>query len=183
MEQEMAAAMSAGYRVLEEDPADQLDFQDSSSFRDDEGYPNPRIQSAGSHGGSIMRFSKERACTKRSAVLLLCVVLLAIFVIAVIASLARPQCMPPLQKPSVEVEATEETKTKSYSVATTPAATKEPTATVISGTTKSPAIATNGELFPWTDIRLPETTKPVHYELDMVTNLSNFKVSIATKSH
>ncbi|XP_071788649.1 endoplasmic reticulum aminopeptidase 1-like [Asterias amurensis] len=177
MEQEMAAAMSAGYRVLEEDPADQLDFQDSSSFRDDEGYLNPRIQSAGSHGGRIMRFSKERACTKRSAVLLLCVVLLAIFVIAVIASLARPQCMPPLQKPSVKVEATEETKTTSYSVATTSAATKEPTATVISVTTKSPAIATNGELFPWTDIRLPETTKPVHYELDMVTNLSNFKVT------
>ncbi|RWS30597.1 endoplasmic reticulum aminopeptidase 2-like isoform X3 [Leptotrombidium deliense] len=35
-------------------------------------------------------------------------------------------------------------------------------------------IATNGEAFPWTDIRLPNFIKPVHYDLFMHPNLTSF---------
>ncbi|CAG2105108.1 unnamed protein product, partial [Medioppia subpectinata] len=43
-----------------------------------------------------------------------------------------------------------------------------------SGDTSQPLMATNGELFPWPDIRLPAFIVPVRYELSMRPNMTTF---------
>ncbi|XP_022084598.1 endoplasmic reticulum aminopeptidase 1-like [Acanthaster planci] len=156
-------ASGANYSPLREEPyedsVDRLDFAPLN--QDDEPNPdtgNPRIQAVGWRG-----FRGGRGCSKVSAVVLVGMVIVAILLIAVIASLARPRCVPPPTEP-----------TSPPTAASSPAAvTTSPNAVTTSSPPVAAPTATNGEPFPWNDIRLPKSVKPIHYDLTLTTHLNN----------
>ncbi|XP_038078352.1 endoplasmic reticulum aminopeptidase 1-like [Patiria miniata] len=164
-------ASGANYSPLREeasneDLSERLDFDDSPPLPEDDGpYPNagnPRVQTVGRRG-----FKGSRGCSKLSAVMIVGMVIVAILLIAVIASLARPKCVPSIASTSPPSE---------------PPAPADVTTPPVSTTTA--AIATNGEIFPWDDIRLPQTVKPIHYDLSLITKMNKttgFKVAGVVK--
>ena len=94
---------------------------------------------------------KQVVCSRNWAVAIVAFFSLLVLTIAVIAAFARPS-----QRPCFKVA--------DDASLTTPT----PTAT-------GPPIATNGQPFPWTDIRLPDSINPLNYDLFLHPNLTTFK--------
>ncbi|XP_042892988.1 endoplasmic reticulum aminopeptidase 1-like isoform X2 [Penaeus japonicus] len=95
--------------------------------------------------GAVMVCSQKRAC---------CVVTLgfvAIIAVALIVAFTKPGCP----------EAT-------YTGEPLPGQSIRPT----SSPPTTPPTATNGELFPWTSVRLPTHVRPLHYDLSLHPNLT-----------
>lgn len=90
-------------------------------------------------------------CSKQQAFCLAGVVLIMLFIIAMVASFARPVPQCAIINTSIET-----------SSGATPT------------TMVTQPLATNGEPFPWHDIRLPPFMHPVHYSLFMHPNLTTF---------
>ena len=91
---------------------------------------------------------KQLVCSKRTAVIIVTLLCIIIIGIALIAAFARP----------------------SESICYTGAApTHSPHVEA-----STPPTATNGEKFPWEDIRLPSTIIPSNYDISLHPNLSTF---------
>jgi len=95
---------------------------------------------------------QQLVCSRKQAVVFISVVVCLIVLIAAIAAFAHPAspqyvCLSP---PST-VNASSDDKS-----------------------TEEPLLSTTGKPFPWTSIRLPDTVKPLSYELFVHPNLSTF---------
>lgn len=104
---------------------------------------------------------KQLVCSKNRAILIVSGVAVFILVIALIASLARP----------------------SPGTASGPVSDQESctTTAVPDDGHESKQLATNGEHFPWSDIRLPDNVLPVTYDLYMHPNLTTFQFNGSVK--
>ena len=92
---------------------------------------------------------RQVVCSQRKAIFIVVGVLGFIFIISLIAAMARPAALPCTDdKPSVETA--EEPAPPDY-------------------------LATDGSEFPWKDIRLPKSIVPHAYDIHMHPNLSTFQ--------
>ena len=88
-------------------------------------------------------------CSQSRAIVIVCCAAVIIVIIALIAAFARPPA-----------------GTDSYCL--------EPTELPVKEDDQGDGLATNGEVFPWTDIRLPTHVEPVEYDLFLHPNLTHF---------
>jgi len=100
-----------------------------------------------------MQRCQQLVCSQKRAVVFISVVVCMIVIIAAIAAFAHPSspqygCISP---------------------------TSAPDALSDDRKTAEPLLSTTGKLFPWTNIRLPDTVKPLSYELFVHPNLSTFR--------
>lgn len=104
---------------------------------------------------------KQLVCSKRTAAVIVCILCLIIIGISLIAAFARPS--------------------DNMCVAGGTAPTRSPQTEA-----STPPTATNGERFPWEDIRLPPSIIPSNYDIFLHPNLSTFhftgNVTIQIKS-
>ncbi|XP_071489970.1 endoplasmic reticulum aminopeptidase 1-like [Diadema antillarum] len=108
-------------------------------------------------------------CTKNKVIVVLVVMLLVLLLISVLTIYE-------LEKHGGEGEETKQTPRATTPVITT---TQTPTtkASTVAPVTPTEATATNGEPFPWSNIRLPETATPSSYNIFLHPNLTTFNVS------
>lgn len=96
---------------------------------------------------------KQLVCSQKRAVVFISAVVCVIVVISAIAAFAHPSsphygCISPTSVPDASSDGK---------------------------STVEPLLSTTGKLFPWTSIRLPDTIKPLSYELFVHPNLSTFR--------
>jgi len=101
---------------------------------------------------NILQQCKRLVCSWKRAIVFISIVVCVIVIIAAIAAFAHsssPQygCISPTSAPSESDDVR---------------------------STVEPFLSTSGKPFPWTNIRLPETVKPLSYELFIHPNLSTF---------
>ena len=96
-----------------------------------------------------MERCRQIICSQRKAICVVSSIIVAIFLIALVAAFARPSCEPCASMAKSEENVKDSTVSK------------EP-------------IATNGEPFPWKNIRLPDTIIPETYSIYLHPNLTTF---------
>ncbi|XP_030828452.1 glutamyl aminopeptidase isoform X2 [Strongylocentrotus purpuratus] len=114
-------------------------------------------------------------CTKNKVIAVLVIMLLVMFLVASVTIYELDKHGVQCHNNAQEIKATTSPSKEPPASATVSAAT---TTKVAPPTAVAPtqATATNGELFPWNEIRLPSSANPFVYEIFLHPNLSTFEV-------
>ncbi|XP_054750383.1 endoplasmic reticulum aminopeptidase 2-like [Lytechinus pictus] len=158
------------YRQLQsDDVSDQFDLDSQPDAFKPRGEVEVQIEPTKARTKSRVRLPNT-SCTKNKVIIVLVIMLL---ILVLVASLTIYE----LDKHGVQCH-NEAQENK----ATTNPTTEPPTTASTSTTTKvatpatTQAVATNGETFPWTNIRLPSSAIPFEYAIFLHPNLSSFEV-------
>eukprot|EP00057_Strongylocentrotus_purpuratus_P033550 XP_791814.4 PREDICTED: endoplasmic reticulum aminopeptidase 2 [Strongylocentrotus purpuratus] len=112
-------------------------------------------------------------CTKNKVIAVLVIMLLVMFLVASVTIYELDKHGVQCHNDAQEIKATTSPPTEPTTTASAATTTKVAPPTAVAPTQ---ATATNGERFPWDEIRLPSSANPFEYEIFLHPNLSTFEV-------